>query len=252
MNTLIAVGVLAIAIATPVQEGPKVYLSSSSKGNKWGAMRDQSQEMAKDFAKNCPEVQVTANPEEADYRIVLNHIEVGWSWDNQVAVGDMFGNLLLTTEKNSINKGVKGACALIRADWSNTANSQQRLVDGINTRIRKDGVVGYAEVLGDKLTVHSERGTAMRFHMILASEREILYLRRAGIATYAYTNDADQNFLYDVKSGQIVSPAGQQAGEASDPAARLSAGTPQSVPLSSDVSASSQAKQQNGDARPQQ
>jgi hypothetical protein len=41
-------------------------------------------------------------------------------------------------------------------------------------------------------------------------------VRRAGIATYAYTNDADQNFVYDVKSGQIVFPATEQAVQANN------------------------------------
>ena len=65
------------------------------------------------------------------------------------------------------------------------------------------GIVGYAELSGDKLTVHSERASAMRFQMILAS-RQISMVRRAGIATYVYTNDADQNFVYDVKTSQVV------------------------------------------------
>jgi hypothetical protein len=118
---LIALGIFAAAIATSGQEAPRVYLASKSAGNTWAAMRDQSMEMAKNFAKDCPEVQVTTDQQGVNYRVVLNHIEVGLLVrDNQIAVEDMFGNLLSTKEGSSIKGGVKGACALILADWSTT------------------------------------------------------------------------------------------------------------------------------------
>jgi hypothetical protein len=69
--------------------------------------------------------------------------------------------------------------------------------------------MGYAEVSGDKLTVHSERASPMRFRMILASQQELSMVRRAGIAIFVYTNDADQTFVYDVKSARLLSPAAQ-------------------------------------------
>ncbi len=56
MKALAAVAILAAVIATNDQEAPKVYLTWKSVGNTWSAMRDQSQEMAKDLAKDCPEV----------------------------------------------------------------------------------------------------------------------------------------------------------------------------------------------------
>jgi hypothetical protein len=175
-------------------------------------MRDQSQEMAKDFAKGCRYAQITTNRQAADYVVSLNHIEAGlFIRDNQIAVTDPFGNLLSTKEGSSIQGGVKGACALIHADWSNQASTRQRLVDGINAVFQKDGVVGYTDVSEDKLTVHSERASAMRFHAILASKWEISMMQRAGIETFAYTDDTAQNFAYDVKSGQIVLSATQQA-----------------------------------------
>jgi hypothetical protein len=214
VKALIAlVGIFAAVIAVHGQETPKVYLSSKSAGNTWSAFRDQSQEMAKDFAKECPDVQVTTNQQDFDYQIVLNHIEVGlFVRDNQFSVMDIFGNVLSTNEKGSIKSGVKGVCALIRADWSNQAGARQRLVNALNAHFQKDGVLGYAEVTGDKLTVHSERASAMRFRMLLAG-RQLSMARRAGIAMYVYTNDADQNFQYDVKLGQVVPGGALQAVE---------------------------------------
>lgn len=192
------------------QSTPTVYLSSKSVGNTWNAYRDQSQEMAKDFAKECRSVRVTTNAGEADYAVSLNHIEVGlFVRDNQIAVTDIFGTVLSTREKGSIRGGVKGACSLIMSDWANPKDMRERLVKAINSSFQKEGIVGYAELSGDKLIVHSERASAMRFRMMVAS-RELPMLRRAQIATYVYTNDMDQNFELDVKSGQIV-PASPQA-----------------------------------------
>ena len=71
--------------------------------------------------------------------------------------------------------------------------ARQLLLKTINGQFAKDGIAGYAEVSGDKLTVHSERASAMRFHMTVASERFISMMQDAGIATYLYTNDAEQS-----------------------------------------------------------
>jgi hypothetical protein len=213
MKTLIVIGILASAVAAYGQDSPNIYLEWKSVGSNWSAFRDQSQEMTKDFAKACPGVQVTTNRQEADYLVMLNHIEVGLFWrDNQIAFTDSFGSVLSTKERSSINGGVRGACALILADSRNPADARQRLVRGINAQFQKGGIMGYAELSGDDLTVHSERASAMRFRMILAS-RELSMIRRAGITTFCYTNDADQNLVYDVKSGQMVSPMTQQAGQ---------------------------------------
>jgi hypothetical protein len=216
MRMFITIGVLASAVAVYAQDSPNVYLESKSAGSNWNSLRDQSQEMAKDFAKACPGVQVTANRQDADYAVTLNHIEAGlFLRDNQIAVSDTLGNLLSTKEKGSISSGVKGACALILSDWSNPTDVRQRLVKGVKAEFQRGGVVGYAEISGEKLTIHSERPSAMRFRMLLAS-RQLSMIRRAGILTYVYTNDGDQNFVYDVKSGQIVPPATQEATRANN------------------------------------
>jgi len=89
--------------------------------------------------------------------------------------------------------------------------ARQLLLKAINGQFAKDGIAGYAEVSGDKLTVHSERASAMRFHMTLASQKFISMMQDAGIATYLYTNDAEQSFVYDVKAAKITLsvPAGE-------------------------------------------
>jgi hypothetical protein len=87
------------------------------------------------------------------------------------------------------------------------------LLKTINASFTKEGVAGYTEIAGDKLIIHSERASAVRFHMIVANEKLISVMREAGIATCQYTNDAEQNFAYDVKAGRVTVPAAPQANE---------------------------------------
>ena len=67
-------------------------------------------------------------------------------------------------------------------------------------------VVGYAESSGDTFTIHSERASDMRFHMLLANKQGMEHFRMAGIKTLVYTNDADQRFTYDLVAGHVVTP----------------------------------------------
>jgi hypothetical protein len=212
MRISLFIGILAVVASTHPKGGPKVYLGAKSAGNTWNAARDQSQEMSKDFAKDCPEVQVTTNAQDADYQVLLNHLEIGlFVRDNQIAVTDMFGNLLSQMEKGSIKGGLKKACVYILSDWSNQAIARQRLVQAVNASFQRDRTVGYAEILGDKLTVHSEHANAMHFRMILANEWQRSMMQRAGIATFGYTNDGDQTFTYDVETKQVTSATTEQA-----------------------------------------
>jgi len=99
------------------------------------------------------------------------------------------------------------------ANSSNQSAAREMLLKTINASFAKEGVAGYAEISGDKLTVHSERASEMRFHMLVANQKLVAMMREAGIATYLYTNDADQNFAYDLKAGKIIPPTASQATE---------------------------------------
>lgn len=110
---------LDVPMIQPERTQPRVFLQSASQGNRWASRRDQSMEMSKDFEKNCPEVHITINQQMADYTVLLNHIEVGFSRDNQFQIADKNGELISRTkEGGSINGGVKKACGLILADWA--------------------------------------------------------------------------------------------------------------------------------------
>ena len=88
--------------------------------------------------------------------------------------------------------------------WSLKRSSSKPLT----LAFRAEKVVGYAESSGDTFTIHSERASDMRFHMILASKQRMEYFRMAGIKTFVYTNDSDQRFTYDLVADHVVTPGG--------------------------------------------
>lgn len=192
------------AAGQSTDELPYVYLTPQSNQKTLGAAGDQLAEMTKGFGDDCPSVRLAEVQADADYNVDLRHIKVGTpARDHQVVVTDTWGTELKTVEGNSVRDQVKSACALIMADWSDQALTRKKYLDAINAGFRKDGVAGSAEIVGDNLIVHSERADRMRFRMLLANYKTSLLQKRAGIATFIYTNDAKQNFAYDVKSGQV-------------------------------------------------
>jgi hypothetical protein len=117
MKKVFVLMMLCVGLAS-AQDKPRVFLQAQSHGNTWNARRDQSIEMAKDFQKNCPDVQISLVQNAADYTVILNHIEVGvFARDNQMEVANKNGDLLATREKGGIKGGVRGVCTLILADW---------------------------------------------------------------------------------------------------------------------------------------
>jgi hypothetical protein len=96
---------------------------------------------------------------------------------------------------------------------SSESVAREVLLKTINASFAREGVAGYGEIAGDKLTIHSERASAMRLHMLTANEKLLSMISEAGIVTLFYTNDADQNFAYDVKAGKVVLPSAPQGNE---------------------------------------
>ena len=118
MKAIFVILMLA-GMASAQDNRPRVFLQANSTGNTWNSHRDQSIEMAKDFQKHCPDVRVSVMQNNADYTVILNHIEVGlFARDNQVQVADKSGDLLKTKEGGGIKGSVKNACSLILADWT--------------------------------------------------------------------------------------------------------------------------------------
>ncbi len=84
--------------------------------------------------------------------------------------------------------------------------TKEELVESANSSFRAEKVVGYAESSGDTFTIHAERASDMRFHMMLADKQGLESYRTAGINTLVYTNDAEQRYVYDVVAGHVVTP----------------------------------------------
>lgn len=145
-------------------------------------------------------------------------------------MGNAVGNVILRAR---INKGVRKYCDQHQGEpWNWQVNGQnlsgtcpgemsqavarKQLIDSFTGGFKKDGVAGYAEIVGDRLTVHSERASAMRFNMVLhdpANQRLFELVKQAGMTTYVYTNDADVNLTYDVKSSQILTAPTESAAQ---------------------------------------
>jgi hypothetical protein len=93
----------------------RVFLGAQSVGARQvGTLRDQSIEMASDFAMDCPSVQITINESAADFTVQLNHIEAGvLVRDNQIVVYDKTGDLVGQREGSSIRKVVDAVCGMV-------------------------------------------------------------------------------------------------------------------------------------------
>ena len=81
--------------------------------------------------------------------------------------------------------------------------AQKWLIDSFRKTITESGSVGFAEIVGNKIIAHDERASAVRLHMTVQSPDFLEKARQAGLATFVYTNDADVNLTYDVKSSPI-------------------------------------------------
>ena len=140
------------------------------------------------------------------------------------SVGNATGGLIgLAMRKHAIAKQYKAYCnqhpgePWARRDAKGSVLDQgtcpgtlvvtkQELIEAHNASFRAEKVVGYAESSGDTFTIHSERASEMRFHMLLANQQLMGRYRAAGVKTIVYTNDSDQRFTYDLVADHLVTP----------------------------------------------
>jgi hypothetical protein len=114
------------ALPVPAQSAnkPRVFLRAQSHSSGWHESRDQAMEMSKDFQEDCPEVQISVNPNLLDYTVELNHTESNFVRQNQMQVANKDGDLVSGTNAGGSIKGpsikgdVKKACEAIVADWA--------------------------------------------------------------------------------------------------------------------------------------
>jgi hypothetical protein len=113
------------ALPVPAQSNkPRVFLRAQSHSSGWHESRDQAMEMSKDFQEDCPEVQISVNPNLLDYTVELNHTESSFVRQNQIQVANKDGDLVSgpsgvgSIKGPSIKGDVKKACEAIVADWA--------------------------------------------------------------------------------------------------------------------------------------
>ena len=114
------------ALPVPAQSAnkPRVFLRAQSHSSGWHESRDQAMEMSKDFQEDCPEVQISVNPNLLDYTVELNHTESSFVRQNQIQVANKDGDLVSgpsgvgSIKGPSIKGDVKKACEAIVADWA--------------------------------------------------------------------------------------------------------------------------------------
>ena len=80
-----------------------------------GGTSPQNVEVMKAFARNCPEVTVTANRDKADYLVRLDHEAINpttpFVHGNKVAVFDRNEDLMYSNSTRILSSAVKGACS---------------------------------------------------------------------------------------------------------------------------------------------
>jgi tetratricopeptide (TPR) repeat protein len=111
---------------------PRVLFLSQGHGDGFNAMRDQSMEMSEDFQESCSMVLVSVNENEADYTVLLNHIEVGVARENQIEVANKNGDIIAgPRDGGSIESGTKWLCNFIIADWYTRTAKRNALGQGV-------------------------------------------------------------------------------------------------------------------------
>ena len=84
-------------------------------GSLRGGARPQTAEIMKTFSERCPGVTVTANRDNANYVVLLDH-EGGKGYakkDNKVAVFNKDGDMIYSGSTRSLGNAVKDACRAI-------------------------------------------------------------------------------------------------------------------------------------------
>ena len=114
----------ALPVPAPSPNKPRVFLRAQSHSSGWHESRDQAMEMSKDFQEDCPEVQISVNPNLLDYTVELNHTEHSFLSQNQIRVANKDGDVVSgangggSIKAGSIRGDVTKACQAIVADWA--------------------------------------------------------------------------------------------------------------------------------------
>lgn len=132
--TKVSIGFVLYAALAVAAERPRVFVTESratqasgeaAVGDVKGALAltggtsPESVEVMKAFAKQCPDVAVTANRERADFLVRLDHEAINpttpFVHGNKVAVFNRDQDLVFSNSTHLLGSAVKGACGAILA-----------------------------------------------------------------------------------------------------------------------------------------
>ena len=132
--TKVSIGFVLFAALATAADRPRVFVTESRAAQAYGeatvgdvkgalaltgGTSPESVEVMKAFAKECPDVTVTANREKADFLVRLDHEGVNpttpFVHGNKVAVFNKDQDLVFTNSTHLLGSAVKGACAAIVA-----------------------------------------------------------------------------------------------------------------------------------------
>src|SRR5438552_218083 len=129
LNYALLLAIVGFSLCTAAQDKPRVFMAGrgtingmthgsaggTGSGSGWWAAgrtdsivdsHDESMELARDFASNCPGAQVTVNPDAADYVTGLNRESKAkkglFSKNNQIQVSNKAGDVLLASTVRSV------------------------------------------------------------------------------------------------------------------------------------------------------
>lgn len=135
---LLLVALIAAASVFGQQGKPRAYIEGTGNvdvrtdagvvgGSGWAlgsahstvGAHNQTMELAKDFTKQCPEVTVTLNPTDADYKVAMNHEAFHGliHKNNQIMVANRRGDLVFSNTSRAVSHSVNDSCAAILSDW---------------------------------------------------------------------------------------------------------------------------------------
>jgi hypothetical protein len=102
--------------------------------------------------------------------------QYGDGMDAQVQVGRvMFRDGSFWTPLTSASADTNASTTTETAKPLNQETARDFVLKASNAQFAKEGVAGYAEIKGDKLIVHSERASAVRFNMTPKTRSSSLY-----------------------------------------------------------------------------
>ena len=220
---------LAVLIAAaPVlaQQGkPRVYIEGTGNvdvrteagvvgGSGWAlgsahatvGAHNQTMELAKDFSKECPDVTVTLNSTDADYKVAMNHEAFHGliHKNNQIMVANRRGDLVFSNTSRAVSHSVNDSCVAILSDWK--ANG--RIEMPASTAPVQPSVAGTQSNVATTTTATSAEAKAQP-SAVTQPELQVMSVQTESVAEAARRNKAEKAQRAQQRSTKSAAPQNQ-------------------------------------------